>query len=277
MKKQRSEFFRLIVFIIWGIYLLIFVLVFIWRDDWKRVNNNRPWTWDSLETWNSLITWNIETENSNVNITWEIIQPNNTPWEIFEMLVSNWCNVSWMNSITIASENDRFYTTEPPKVSTKKIKTHWDLWNIFLCIVPDVSNKKESYNQYRKNYSYNAVTFIKVWDYEGFYDVGYSLESALFYDLDSNNSKRVTKNIRWKYRTHELPLLQVIDVLENVILADTSYWWTKQVNLSAEFKDWKSIDIWAYMTKLWNEAFRASSIKEFKIVWDWAWYIELIN
>lgn len=271
MGKKHSEFFRLILFIISGIYLLIIVLVIISRNDWKSNLNNSNLTWDFVVTWENTI------ENFTGNISWDVDQSVDIKSQIIETLIINSCNVSWMNSVSLASENNRFYTTEPPKVPIKTIKTNWNLWNVFLCITPDISDKKNSYNDYRKTYSYNAVTFIKIWEYEWFYDVWYSLESNLFYDLDSNNSVKVSKNIKWKYWTHELPLLQLIDVSENIFLADIIYWWTKQVNLKSEFKDGKIINVWAYMTKLWKDAYWASSIKEFKIVRDWNWYIEILN
>ena len=266
MRQQRSEFFNLVIYIIWWIYAIIIILIVIGFSNWKHPNN-------SIQTWWNVIPWTINSGTSIWNSSWDTINSND---DLSDILITNGCDTTWFSSIYIASDNNRFYTTEMANVPTKKIRTIWDVWHVFICIIPDISDKKESYNDYRKEYSYNAVTYIKIWNYEGFYDVWFSIPSNQFYDLDSSNSKKVTWDIHWKYWTHELPLSQIIDTSKNVTLADTDYWGTREINLSAEFKDGKTIDIWAYMTKLWNNDWRASSIKEFKILRDWNWTIEIL-
>lgn len=217
--------------------------------------------------------------------TWSTIEVTNTGSNSPELQKTleasdflSWCDVDGVNYIDIATPSDRFYTksdTNISKVPTKKIQVVWNLWNVFLCIIPDISDKEEKYNAYRKGY--NTVTQIKVWKYVWALDVGYSLNSKNFFDSDSDNSWAVREKMYGKYWTHQLPYTQIVNLQENVIFADTQNWWTNKIDIKDQFLDWNQILIGWYMTKLWADDYRASSIKNFRILRDWDWYIEIIK
>lgn len=192
----------------------------------------------------------------------------------------DWCNtLSGIQSIYLVTPNNRFYTSSiltPSKSPVKKIKINWDLWNVFLCVVPDISDKKDSYEDYRVH-GYNSNTILKIWGFAWYYDVWYSTWSQQFYDYDSNNTSSVKTKMYWKYYLDELPLYQIIDLQNNIIFADIEKWWTQTIYLKDSFKSWNIIPVWWYMNKVWNDGFYVSSIREFKILWDWEWSIEILD
>lgn len=265
MKGNKWFIKFLIAFILW-IYILLFFVVynFFFWENWVMNKKNN----ESISATTSSI---IEKIN-----TWSIYTGTQKPLTTSDFL--SWCDVKDANYIDIATPSDRFYTqsgTSTNNVPTKKIQIVWNLWNIFLCIIPDISDKKEKYNEYRKGY--NTVTHIKVWKYVWALDVGYSLNNKQFYDSDSDNSSVIRDKMYGKYWTHELPYTQIVDLQKNVIFADTQNWWTTKIDIKDQFLDWSEILIGWYMTKLWADDYRASSIKNFRILRNWDGHIELIK
>lgn len=263
---ENKWFIRfLTAFIIW-IYILLFSILYnflFWEDGILNTSYLKP---------NS--NW-IEKELKNHDIKIESI------YETDKKLIflPEWCEVNDKNikELDIATPDDRFYTSKESweeKTPTKKLYISWDLGNIYFCIIPDISNKKASYSDYRK--WYNAVTYLKVWKYYGAIDVWYSKNSGQFYDFDSHNSTKVKEKMFGKYWTEELPYRQILDLQNNIIFADTKNGGTTKINIKDELSDGNTINIGWYMTKLGSEAYRASSIKNFRILRDWDWTIEIL-
>lgn len=189
------------------------------------------------------------------------------------------CNaLTGVKSVSLATPDSRFYTSSeatPSKSPTKKIKINWDLWNIFLCVVPDISDKKPHYEKFRIHW-FNTNTVLKIWNFAWHYDVWYSLSSHQLYDYDGNNSSPVKTKMFWKYYLDELPLYQIIDLQSSIIFADLNKWWVQRVNLRDKFQSWSVISVWWYMNIVGSDRFYVSSIREFKILWDWEWSIEVL-
>jgi len=243
-------------FLVLILAILIFIFAFFIIPDWNNFNNEPQNDLNSIDEaiWNDSF---ILSKNSFID----------------------WCNtITGIKSVNLAIPNNRFYTSStstPSKSPVKKIRINWDLWNVFLCVVPDISDKKPSYNNYRK--WYNSNTVLKIWDFAWYYDVWWSVNSNQFYDYDSDNSTKVNTKMYWKYYTEELPYYQIIDMQQNLIFADRDNWWIQSINLRDKFNDWNELLVWWYMNKLWADAYWASSIREFKILWDGDWSIEILD
>ena len=232
--KGNKWFIKFLIALILWIYILLFFVVynFFFWENWVMNKKNN----ESISATTSSI---IEKIN-----TWSIYTGTQKPLTTSDFL--SWCDVKDANYIDIATPSDRFYTqsgTSTNNVPTKKIQIVWNLWNIFLCIIPDISDKKEKYNEYRKGY----------------------------------NTSVIRDKMYGKYWTHELPYTQIVDLQKNVIFADTQNWWTTKIDIKDQFLDWSEILIGWYMTKLWADDYRASSIKNFRILRNWDGHIELIK
>lgn len=263
-KKNFSKFMTAFIIFLY-LFLLLLLISFFWKrndnhDFEQKVTNNDL----SLEEANNIINQNLSKSDKVVLSKESFI---------------DWCNtIAGIKSVSLVTPNNRFYTSStsiPSKSPVKKIKINWDLWNIFLCVVPDISDKKPSYNNYRK--WYNSNTVLKIWDFAWYYDVWWSVNSNQFYDYDSDNSTKVNTKMYWKYYTEELPYYQIIDMQQNLIFADMDNWWIQSINLRDKFNDWNKLLVWWYMNKLWADAYWASSIREFKILWDGDWSIEILD
>lgn len=248
----------IIILIMWGItFLFYFLSSFKYKTDIIS-----PQTSEEEEP-------PVINNSSSIKNSWDI--------NISEDIFYEWsCDIktTWnFKFIDIATPTNRIYTPENThKIETKTINISWDIEDAYLCIISDISDKKESYNDYRK--WFNAVTKVIFWEYRWAINVGYSKNNQQFYDYDWNNIWSVSKQLNWKFWTNEAPFRYFIN-LKSVILANEKDWKYDYFPLINELKDGKTIEIGWYMTKLWNDAYRASSISYYRLIWKWDWTINI--
>lgn len=173
--------------------------------------------------------------------------------------------------IDIATPQNRIYTPEntyQTTTTTKTISISWDIDKAYLCIVSDISDKKDSYKAYKKYMAYNTVTKIIFGSVRWAINVWYFLSSRQFYDYDTDSSKRTPQEVNGQFYTHETPFQYLLN-LNSVILADEINGWRNYYPLINELKDWKTLKIGWYMTKIWRDDYWASSISYYRLIRKW--------
>ncbi|MFZ2151442.1 MAG: hypothetical protein WAZ12_00820 [Candidatus Absconditicoccaceae bacterium] len=269
MDKENNKKDRLIGIII--IFLMIGITyLFYFLSLYKKENIKDYQTQEKiLETQNAekdiQETINFNTENNTSDTNDVNIEINEN---IFLENTCNFLNTGNIKFLDIANPDNRIYTpkdTNQIKTTTKSITISGNIEEAYLCIVSDISDKEDSYIAYRKHGTYNTVTKIIFGETRGAINVGYSINNNQFYDSDSSNLKKVSKQLDGKFRTDETPFRYIIN-LNSVIIADEnngSYNYTPLIN---ELKDGSTINIGGYMVKIGRDDFWASSISYYRLI-----------
>ena len=188
--------------------------------------------------------------------------------------------------LDIANTENPIYTPKDVKwdnynLYTKKIKIIGNIDNAYLCIISDISDKKDSYNDYRKKGAYNFVTYLFFGDISYAWQINVACSkkddwTCQYYDYDSNNSKPANPILNWKFRSEEAPYKYFLD-LKKTIIADKENWWFKYIAPINILKNWNEINVWWFMSQAWKEDYRASSITTYRIIYKWEGNIWLIE
>lgn len=186
--------------------------------------------------------------------------------------------------LDIANAEDPIYTPKNVewnnyKLYTKKIKIVGNIDNAYLCIISDISNKKESYNDYRKKGAYNFVTYLFFGNLSYAWQINVACSkkddwTCRYYDYDSNNSKPANSILNGKFQSEEAPYKYLLD-LKKTIIADKENGWFKYIAPINILKNWNEISVWWFMSQAWKEDYWASSITSYRIIYKWEGNIEL--
>lgn len=197
-------------------------------------------------------------------------------WFLLEEKTCSFIETWEYKYIDLANNQNRIYTSQNPdyKEFTKPIEINWNIDDAYLCIVIDISEKKDSYKAYRKYKSYNWVTYFYFSSsYKWFINVWRSLWNNQFYDSNSSNLQPVSVLLNGKIWSHELPYRYLLD-LKNVIIADKDEWWFLYIAPINILKDWNIINVGWYMSAL-GKSYRASSVSSYRIIYKWDWNIKI--
>lgn len=247
--------------------ILLVILVFVYPLYTKFINKDT----------NNIITQQSK-EITEIKKNIELTQTN-------FLLQDNSCKFiySWeYKHIDIANNDNRIYTPKNVdwknyKLYTKKIKVNWNIDDAYLCIISDISDKKESYNNYRKKWAYNFVTYLFFWDLSYAWHINVACFkqdnwTCQYYDYDSNNSKPANPILNWKFWSEEAPYRYILD-LKKTIIADKENWWFKYISPINILRSDNEIYVWWFMSQAWKEDYRASSIKSYRIIYKGDWTI----
>lgn len=252
MIKIRKNVIRSVVRIsIWVISLAVLLWIIIWKPFSRPVD--------------------ISTINIPNN---QISGTGNWNFDLYE----NNCNFQYTGDykyLDIATPSNRIYTKEKFDVLnfTKTIQISWNIDNIWLCIIADISDKSASYSAYRKKNSYYGMVYVYFnLNNMGYVNVAYYKPSGQYYDAKSDSTHILGDVFDGKFWSSETPKKFLLN-LNSIAVANTEDWFYKNIFPDKLFKNGSVLNVWWFMAPLTSKAYRASSISSYRLIYKWDWEI----